>query len=138
MIESKREPAWWSFPAGKPETASVLSSGAPPKLLSLFNRLPLFWRLQLGCWSLFEFITIPNRMWFYGSLPKALFITAVRLPLAICLSTGLRWLYHRLRLTGENPWRLGVWALGTSIVLALIEQALMRALQPVAVQGDFA
>ena len=138
MIQSKREPTWWPFPVGKREPASFSAPSARRQILRLFNGLPLFWRLQLGGWFLVEVFTFPNKWWYFGSFANALFLLAFRLPLSLLFSTCLRSLYLRLGLTGERPWRLGGWVLGSSIVLSILEQFIVRALQPTSVADKFA
>ncbi|MBI2497343.1 MAG: histidine kinase [Opitutae bacterium] len=72
------------------------------------SRIPLFWRLQLASWSGFSLLVLPLKQVFYGSLPGSLLVTAYQLPLALVCSTGLHWLFRRLRVEQQGFIRVAI------------------------------
>lgn len=93
---------------------------SPPPSISPWKRLSLFWQVQLAGWIGFAVLSMPLKQAVYGSLEAALLFTAYQLPLAIVLTTGLRWFYLWAR-PERRPFSMAVL---TTLAAAAVASAL--------------
>jgi len=75
------------------------------------RRLSPFWQVQIGGWVCFMLLSIPFKVSLFGSLEAALLITWFREPLGFGLTTGMRAIFVRLKLSSNALGRLALWVI---------------------------
>lgn len=102
---------------------------AAPSSRSWSAHLPLFWRFQLGGWAAHAVVSMPLKVWAFGSVRSALLISLIAEPIGLLLTWGLRHAYQRLQLRVERPRRLVAWVLACALTAATIDWALAMSFQ---------
>jgi len=87
--------------AGKPVPPGTMPLTSPPPPVSPLKRVSLFWQVQLAGWIGFAILSLPLKQVVYGSVGSAALFSAYQLPLALLLSTGLRYFYRRVKPDGR-------------------------------------
>jgi LytS/YehU family sensor histidine kinase len=98
-------------------------------IVAAWNRVPGFWRAQIGGWGLFALLDVVNfKVTFYDSLHVSLLMALFVAPSLVLISTGLREVYRRvLRHEDVTARSLVVMGLG-SVVAAMAIVALLIAI----------
>lgn len=91
-------------------------------------RLTLFWRIQLTGWLLFAVATFPLKLFAFQTVGVALAITLTREPLGLLFSTGLRWIYRRLRDPDARNPRIAILIVALSIAAGALDVLLGRSI----------
>lgn len=92
----------------------------PSSLKDRWQQMPLFWRLQLVGWSAYFVYGCLSRTGFYNHLAMGVGMSLLLEPTGFLLSTGLRFAYRRLGLTGFSARTLGI-ILAGSLAATLLQ-----------------
>jgi len=81
-------------------------------------RLSTFWQLQVGGWAVFGLLSMPMKLSVFGSLEMALWMTLIREPLGLLLTSLFRVIFRGLKLRLSEPGRLVVWVVPVCLAAA--------------------
>jgi len=118
-IRIERDDFQETFGPGHPGARHDPLEYSPPKWRGL-EKLPLFWRLQLGGWLCWTIWSLPINFAIYTDIGTAFFISCIRELTGFALTLALRAIYRRTPIG-----RLDVWMMAPSIVLICLLTAVI-------------